>query len=309
MPEDDSSIPSIGVAILTLNAEQHLRACLQPLLNSPLKPRIVIVDSTSTDRTCQIADELQVETLTIPRGEFNHGLTREKARHHLQTDIVVMMTPDAYAIDEHVLGKLVHPILSGQAVLSYARQIPHNEANFFEAFPRYFNYPEQSQLRSLNDIEHLGVQAYFCSDSCCAYSNCALDAIGGFRNVILGEDTLAAADLLKKGFTIAYSAEAVVKHSHAYSLKQEFQRYFDTGLVRRQFADLLKCPKTDQERGWEFVKKFLVDLKQENPFLLPYAMLHLFSRWLGYFLGAKCLKAPLWIKKMLSSQKFYWEKR
>lgn len=298
---------SIGVAVFTLNAEKHLEACLTPFLNSKLHPRLLVVDSSSNDGTEAVAKKLNVETLIIARNEFNHGLTREKARKHLGTDIVVMLTPDAYALNENVLEALVEPIVSGNVVLSYARQIPHNRHNIFEAFPRYFNYPEKSEIRSIKDLNRLGKHTFFCSDSCCAYLNKALDDIGGFRNVILGEDTFAAADLLRKGYRIAYTAEAVVKHSHHYSLKQEFQRYFDTGLVRTEFANLLYSPKTDQDRGKEFVHSFFKHIRSHYPYLLPYAFLHVFSKWLGYYLGTKCIKAPVWLKRILSSQKFYWD--
>lgn len=300
---------NIGIAVFTLNAEKHLRNCLTPFINSPLKPKILVVDSDSTDNTQQIALNLGVGLKVIKRAEFNHGLTREMARKHLNTDIVVMLTPDAYAVNEEVLEKVIEPIVQGRAVLSYARQIPHDKATFLESFPRYFNYPEESQLRSLKDLPKLGVEAFFCSDSCCAYLNQALDSIGGFREVLLGEDTFAASDLLRKGYQIAYTAEAIVKHSHNYTLKQEFQRYFDIGLVRTQFSELLKCPQTDRDRGKKFVKFFIASILKKAPHLLPYAILQIFSKWLGYFLGKNCLHAPNPLKKLFSSQKFYWDSK
>lgn len=38
-----------------------------------------------------------------------------------------------------------------------------------------------------------------------------------------------AARMIQAGYKIAYCAEASVRHSHNYTPKQEFQRYFDTG--------------------------------------------------------------------------------
>ena len=74
---------SVGVIIPTYQAAKDLPFCLPPLLSSPLKPRILVIDSSSTDSTVQIAQEMGVETIIIPKSEFNHGKTREKGRKFL----------------------------------------------------------------------------------------------------------------------------------------------------------------------------------------------------------------------------------
>lgn len=297
---------TIGVVFITHNAVKHLPKCLPPFLNSPLKPRILVVNSSSADGTIELAEKMGVESLLIPRKEFNHGTTRELVRKYLNTDIVVMMTPDAYAIDGHVLEKLVQPLILGTAAVSYARQIPHEGAGVLESFPRAFNYPRESHFRSFQDIKKFGVYTYFCSDACAAYSNAALDEVGGFPSVLFGEDTCAVAALLKKGYRIYYAAEAIVRHSHAYTLKQEFKRHFDIGLSRRECSHLLKDVGSDTMRGRAFVKDLIEYVKAENPRLLPQVVFQTLSKWLGYRLGMLSLKAPLWFKKMCSSQDFYW---
>lgn len=298
---------SIGCAILTYQAQNHLIHCLSPLLNSPLAPRILVVDSSSEDGTAELARSLGVEVLIIPKDEFNHGTTRELARQKLATDIVCMLTQDAYLSDNHALAHLVAPILENKAKISYARQIPHQNASFFEAFPRHYNYPEISQLRSLQDCPHYGVYTFFCSDSCAAYSNAALDDIGGFSEVLLGEDTVATAKILRQGHKIAYVAEALVYHSHKYSLWEEFCRSFDTGLARKSYAPLLECGSTDNKRGVSYLKAMLTQLLQDAPFLIPYALLHATVKWVGYQIGKASLRTPTFFKRILSSQKFYWK--
>lgn len=297
---------SIGVAILTLNAKHHLSRCLPPYIHSPLKPRVVVVDSSSTDGTAEEAIRLGAEVLPIPREEFNHGLTRERARRHLNTDVVVMATPDAYATNEETLTHLVSPILEKKASIAYARQLPHDGADFFEAFPREFNYPSAGHIRSIEDIDLYGVYTFFCSDSCAAYSNKALDEIGGFQPVLLGEDTIATAMLLRRNHRIAYVAEAAVKHSHRYTLWQEFCRYFDTGIARKNFEHLLSCNSSDQQRGKAYTFEMLKRLAKEKPLLVPYGLFHTLVKLMGYRIGRASINAPLWLKKRLSSQRYYW---
>ncbi|MDB2614302.1 glycosyltransferase [Chlamydiales bacterium] len=293
----------VGVAVITYQSKHHLKRCLTPLLNSTLNPYVLVVDASSTDGTVEEAKRLGADVLSVPYNSYNHGTTRELARKALGSEIVIMMTPDAYLKDERTLSHLIAPIEDRRAVLSYGRQLPHKGANYFESFARYFNYPHQSSIRSLEDQDKYGSFLYFFSDSFGAYLNCALDEIGGFSPVLLGEDTIACAKLLKKGYSVAYVSESEVYHSHSYSLKQEFQRHFDTGMMRSDFKELLN-QKRDQNRGILYAKKLFQEVKRG---LILYAFFHIIAKWLGYKLGGLAKNWPLFIKRRFSSQKFYWK--
>lgn len=298
--------PTVGCAILTYRAKHHLEGCLKPLIDSPLKPKILVVDSSSNDGTAEMAQTLGAEVVVIPKDQFNHGTTRELARKHLNTDVVCMLTQDAYLTRAEALAALIDPIIKKRSSIAYARQIPHAGATFFEAFARAYNYPSQSHVRSIADIDIYGVFTFFCSNSCAAYSNAALNEIGGFERVLLGEDTVATAKLLRKGHKIAYVAEALVHHSHRYTLWEEFCRNFDTGLARKECSALLECKGGDTKRGADYMKALLQQLAKESPHLLPYALMHGLSKWTGYQIGKRSTLMPVWLKRAFSSQKYYW---
>lgn len=296
----------VGVAFITHSAKRHLPLCLPPVLNSPLKPKVLVVNSSSNDGTVELAEKLGAKTLVVPRSTFNHGETREAARKALDAEIVVMMTPDAYFKDETMLEKLIMPIQTRKASISYARQLPHAGADFFEAFAREFNYPKASHIRGIEDIPTYGIYTFFCSDSCSAYKNKALNEIGGFSRVLIGEDTVACAKLLKKGHKIAYQAEAEVAHSHRYSLLDEFRRHFDTGIARRNYRDLIQAAGTDNSRGKQYVSTLLKRLLAESPSLIPYAIIQSGVKWLGYQTGRISAPFPKRWKKVFSGQDYYW---
>ncbi len=108
---------SIGIVIPTFQAAKHLPYCLPPLLRSLLKPRILIIDSSSTDGTAEIASSMGAEVLIIPQQQFNHGLTREQGRQYLRTSIILMMTQDAYATSSDMIEHLVKPIVEKKHLL------------------------------------------------------------------------------------------------------------------------------------------------------------------------------------------------
>lgn len=304
---ENSRAPSLGVAVITWRAVSLLPECLPPLLACALRPRVLVVNSSSGDGTVELAKEMGAEVLVVPRHEFNHGTTREIARRFLGTDIVVMMTPDATALDPYLIPNLVRPIVSGQASVAYARQFPRKCADFFEAFPRQFNYPNRSELRSIDDLAALGPQAFFCSNACAAWSNAALDSIGGFAPSLSLEDTIAVAKLLRGGHRIAYCADAMVEHSHDYTLVQEFKRHFDTGHVRAENRQTLLSSGGDERRGAGYASAMLIHLLHQRPTAIPYALANLASKYLGYRLGFHGRRLPVWLKRRVSGQDFYWQ--
>lgn len=276
---------SIGLIIPTLNAHHHFS-------QSHYLPEIVakfptlIIDSSSNDSTIEDAKKMGADVIVIPKAEFNHGATREFARKQLKTDIVVFLTQDAFPVDANLIEKLVAPLLKNESVaVSYARQIPHDNADILEAFPRFYNYGTQPQIRSLEDIQQYGVYTFFCSNSCAAWRNSALDEIGGFKTVLTNEDYFAVADLLQKGYKIAYAPEAIVKHSHHFALWQEFKRYYETGYVRAQNPIIQQLVGQAEKRGLGFFIALLKRLWQEKPLLIPYALLQTAVKWLGYRAG------------------------
>lgn len=299
---------SVGVAVITYKDKRHLEHCLPPLLKSPLKPKVLVFNSSSNDGTVELAKKLGAETLVIPRTEMNHGWAREISRKALGTDIVVMMTPDAYPIDERVLEKLIQPIVEGKAAAAYARQIAHEGTNIISAFSREFNFPNLSNIRGIEDAAVYGAYTAFCSNACCAWLNTALDEIGGFRWVLSGEDAVAAAMLLRKGYKIAYVAEAVVRHSHNYSPIKEFARHFDTGMYRRQWHKVLNLGGSgDERRGISYAKALLIHVFKKQPTMLFRAFAQLAMGWLGYKFGWLCYhKAPQWLYKKISPTDFFW---
>ncbi len=296
----------VGVVLITHRARHHLRHCLPPLLDSPLRPRVLVVNSSSGDGTLAEARRLGAETWRIPRAHFNHGFTREQARRRLATEVVVMMTPDAYPQGPHFLEKLTAPVRWGIAAVSYARQLPRPDADPIERLGRLFSYPDRSEIRSAEDWPRLGSRTHFCSNACAAWSNAALEEIGGFRPTLVSEETIATVELLRRGHRIAYVAEAMVIHSHPTRIWADFRRQFDIGMTRRLFRDLLLEVEGDERHGLAFLRFLLARLARESPALLPRALLHTMARYAGYRCGMLGPHLPEFLRRMLSSQDFFW---
>ncbi|HNA21801.1 MAG TPA: glycosyltransferase family A protein, partial [Agitococcus sp.] len=99
----------VGLVVPTLNAGDMWPAWLAAVIgqNYPLHRKLV-VDSSSTDNTIQLAQANGFEVLTIARIEFNHGATRQMAAEYLSDcDLVVFLTQDAILAQQDAIEKLV----------------------------------------------------------------------------------------------------------------------------------------------------------------------------------------------------------
>jgi rhamnosyltransferase len=244
--------------------------------------------------------------MVVPRRTFNHGLTRELARRRLGTSICVMLTPDAYPLHDDFVDRLTAPIRQGVAAVAYGRQMPRAGADLIERTGRAFNYPDQSHVRCLTDWPRFGSYTHFCSNACAAWSSAALDTIGGFKPTLVSEETIAVAELLARGQSIAYVADALVEHSHPQTARDAFRRQFDIGYTRRLYDWLLIARERDEPRGRQFAATVLREAKRVAPAALPRVVAQLAGAWLGYRAGLVGPRLPRALARRLSGQDYYW---
>jgi rhamnosyltransferase len=303
------SVPSFVVVVPTLNAAGEWNSFAHSLLASVPADCVLIVDSSSTDGTAELARSSGFRVHTISRAEFNHGGTRQLAAELLpNVDLLLFLTQDAVLTDPQAISSLLKQFENPKIAAVYGRQFPRPGATSIEAHARLFNYPAQSSLRSLESRKQLGFKAIFISNSFSAYRRDALMAVGGFpRNVIFGEDTVTAAKLLLADWKIAYVAEAQVFHSHTYSWSQDFRRYFDIGVLHTRESWLLKEFGGTGGEGGRFLRSEMSYLRQHDKRMIPSAIVRTALKLLGYRLGRMESRLRQNWKRRLSMHKGFWK--
>ena len=146
------------------------------------------------------------------------------------------------------------------------------------------------------------------SNSFAAYRAEALKDVNGFPNyVIFAEDMFVAAKMLLSGWKVTYAGNAECRHSHNYSIAQEFQRYFDMGVfharerwVRKNFGGA----------GGEGLKYQISELRYLGFYywyLWPVSIYRNAIKLVGYKLGQYEAKLPIGLKRRFSMYKRYWD--
>lgn len=311
MLQNKSAVNQARIIVPLRNGGARWREAADALRAAVTDPSlVVVVDSGSTDGSDQVAVASGFEVERIDPRTFNHGRTRQRAVDSFcgGREFAVLLTHDAVLEGPQSIDALLAAFADPTVGAAYGRQLPHRDARPFEAHMVLFNYGTVSETRSLSDAARLGIKAAYISNSFGAYRLSALRACGGFpSHLILGEDTCVAVKMLLSGWNVRYCADARVHHSHAYSIRQEAQRYFDFGVLHAQLPELMRNFGAAEGEGARFVASELRYIAANAPQLLPEVPMRNAAKYVGYRLGRMFTRLPTGLCRRLSMTKIYWD--
>jgi len=235
----------------------------------------------------EIIKKYHITSFEIEKENFSHSLTREKAiKEYCESPIIVMISQDIVLTNENVFYNLVSSIDAHESVYNFARQISKYKS--IEKYIRQKNYPTESYFVSKEDVEKMQFMAYFASDACSAYDREVFIKLGGYQgfDIMMSEDALYSKVVLDAGYKKKYCADAVVEHSHKYTLKQLYKRYYDTGVFESQVKlfDDIKLESSGKSLAFYVLGQAL---KHFNIPVLFRWLPDMTSRYLGHKKGRK----------------------
>jgi rhamnosyltransferase len=276
---------NVALIIPTLNAASNWQSLCDGIRRQSLAPdEVLVIDSSSTDGTADRARAAGFRVIEIARTAFSHGGTRHTAALFLaNADVLIYLTQDAIPHGADSFRQLVGAFNDPAIGAAFGRQIPRIGASAIEAHARLFNYHTVSHLRSWESRAAQGFKSIFFSNTFGAFRRDALMSVGGFApDVNFGEDTLAVARLHHAGWKTAYVAEAQVEHSHAHSLRAEFRRYVQIGILHERERWLVEEFGGADGEGLRFILSELRYLLQHAPLHIPSAMLRTCAKYIAY---------------------------
>lgn len=249
----------------------------------------------------------RVEVYHLAKEEFDHGGTRDRGVRMSTADLVLCMTQDAMPADETLIEELVKPFGDPEVWAAYARQLPNEDCREVEKYTRSFNYPEQSMVKTKEDLDRLGIKTFFCSNVCAAWRREKYLELGGFvKHTIFNEDMILAGTMIKQGGKIAYCAKAKVIHSHNYSAFQQFHRNFDLAVSQTMYPEVFGGIRSESE-GIKLVKKSLsYCIKIGKPWLMIQVVTQSAGKLLGYKMGQRYRSLPMWLILRCTMSPSFW---
>lgn len=285
------------VAILTHKPSELFLDIIDRLEEQSLKPRKIIVMNTGEshmdDLLGRYPDRLKgydnIEIHHITRDEFDHGGTRKRAAEYSDAAFLIYMTQDALPADERLVENLAAPFEGdGSIAVSYARQLPYESASPIERYNRGFNYPEGDRKKTADDLDTLGIKAFFCSDVCACYRRDIYDSLGGhIEHTVFNEDMIYARGAIDAGYSIYYASDARVYHSHDYTPAQQYRRNVDLGRSQAEHPEVFGGI-TSYGEGKKLVKGCMSYLlKNGYWYMIPAFIAQCAGRYLGYRKGRR----------------------
>ena len=218
------------------NAENYicnLDRTLKMQRNVEIK-KIQYVLTKSKDKTENLLKDISADYFTVEPEEFSHSLTRENVALKSTADIIVFITQDIEIKNDNWLENLIKPIINSEAEATFSRQL--TKYDNIEKYTREKNYPSESYINTKKDIQTKGLRTFFFSDASSAIKTDIFKKLNGYdgKSLPISEDMYIAYKLIMNNYRIKYCADSIVYHSHKFTLKQLYKRYYDTGRFFKQ---------------------------------------------------------------------------
>ncbi len=236
--------PVVTVAVPVRNGGPRLARVLRAVREQATSREVelLVCDSGSTDGSAEVARCFGARVLSIAPSQFAHGATRNLLAREARGAHVVFLTQDAVPAMPQWLERLLAPVSSGGDVaLAFGPYAPEpgaspSTARELEAFFASFDGAHIARLcdheRALPARELLGRRGFF-TDANGAVARAAWERVP-FRDIPYAEDQQLAVDMLRAGYAKAFVPDAVVEHSHEYSVRRRVQRCFDEWRALRE---------------------------------------------------------------------------
>ncbi len=297
----------VSIIILTKNAGDRFNLLLDRIYSQKFEHgfEIVIIDSGSNDGTLEMAKRFKTKIQRIKPQEFHHAGTRNLGAELSSGYYLVYITQDAIPVDNQWLAQLIKPLKDKEVAAVYGRQIAHKGAKPMDAFFYSYFYPGKRvslEQKDVGDAKTFYLRNIFISDVNSAMRKGTWEEIKFSEDLPWAEDKDFAFRALKAGYKIIYEPEAMVYHSHSYSISSLFRRRFKDGIGFSLAGSLNNKSTSNKGRfitmglkyWWDEIR-FLV--KNGYGKWLPYAIIYDLTFFLAFELGKRekylpsCLKA------------------
>lgn len=280
----------ISIICPIYNGQQYIEKLNDNILKQKLDKNqeleILYALTKSSDKSGEILKNLNCNYTLIEPKDFSHSITREMMAAKTAGDIIVFISQDIKMKNNVWLKNLITPIIKGECEASFSRQICEN--NSIEKYTREKNYPEVSRIVSKEDIEKYGLLTFFYSDASSAVSAKIYKELNAYdgKHMLTNEDMYFAHKLIHAGYRIKYCADSEVYHSHEFTFRQLYNRYYDTGVFFKENPYLKKYK--GNESGFALAKYvFKRSLEEKNIKVLFNLLPNFGVRFIAKFLGER----------------------
>lgn len=208
--------PKIGVVIRSLNEAEHLPKLIFGLKRQTLRVSdIVLVDSGSSDGTCELAKELGLRVVCTPKEEFSFGKSLNIGFEEVDADIVLILSAHVYPKTNNFINDMLGGFNDPNVGYVYGRQIGNSDSAFSERQLMLDWYPPHPKTNYSN----------FSNNGNSAVKKSVWDLFKFDEKLPGLEDIDFASRINTAGWTTNYAHKAIVTHVHNEKWSKIANRY------------------------------------------------------------------------------------
>ena len=289
-----------SVIIPLKNGGPLFKKVLHAVLNQKIsgKYEVIIIDSGSTDGSFEYVETIndeRVRVLEIAPEKFCHGKTRNLGASRAKGKFLVFLTHDALPVDDLWLANLLKVFdMDNDIAGVFGKHIPYEDSDIFEKKllkQHFLNFGSSDQVFHIEDKERYSTdERYrhflcFYSDNSSAMRKSIWEE-EPYPDIDFAEDQLWAKKILELGYKKGYAADSVVFHSHRYTFREQFKRYYD------DYKGLYKVYKYIPVKNFLFLPYYILGHTAHDYLYLwrNYSRLGIvtFSYWCFYSIVKNC---------------------
>jgi len=266
---------------------------------------VIIVDSGSTDKTLQIAEnfkqKIPMRIYKIHPKEFGHGKTRNLSLKYARGKFIIFLTQDAIPLNNVWLSYLLSNFKDKKVAGVFSRQIANKKSMITERFFYECYYPNKKIISP--NPKNFFFENIFFSNVSSSIRKSVLKKFSFNESIIMCEDQDWAKRIINKGYKKIYEPKSIVIHLHNRNLNQTFQRFFDSTVSMKEitgdnFKEYLDYASANLLKEISYVL-------YNKPLLMPYLIVYDLAKITGTQFGIHNKRLPAFVKKQFSSHRDY----
>ncbi len=301
-------LPKATVVIPTRNAGSLFKEVMRRVASQDYPDyEIVVVDTSSRDDTLKIAKKHGARVYTITQDEFSHGGTRNMAVRRAKGSVVAFLSQDATPATRQWLRELVSPLEEKKIAGVFGGQTARQGAPPMEKYFYTVRFPQVRRRRGLKRRGSITLDDVFFSNVNSGMRKSTLKKYPFDNDIIMSEDQEWAKRVLLDGYETLYEPKAAVIHSHNYTLKGAFKRYFDSAYSLMEITD--DTFRSFTKKGFSYTLDELRYVADTSPRSVPYLFFYDLSKVAGTFLGRHARKIPNVLRRRMSLHSYHWGRK
>lgn len=210
----------VSIVMRSKNSDWVIAQALTALFSQEYQDfELLVVDSGSTDRTLEIVEQFPCRLIRIEAKNYYPGVVLNMAIEQCSGKIIVFQNSDAVPLCRFTLGRLVQAFNDPDVHAAFGRQIPRPEADGWVRRDYDASFPDAEKTPPWITL----------SLPLAAIRRSTWEKHPFYQDAWASEDTEWGAWARKNGYHIQYVKDAILMHSHNYTLRQIYGRRFVEG--------------------------------------------------------------------------------